>query len=143
SEGWEDESRQVLDAVANLLADAPQLYATNNFAAVARTAMAAADLATDYIAPTAARALATAPPRRAARPRVLGPAIQALPSTARGAPRSRPAPASPACSSRSCRPPSPPPKPGWAPPCTWTSASRWTAAPSPPTPPCSPESTPS
>src|SRR5690606_13659585 len=78
SEGWEDESRQVQDAVAKLLADAPQLYATNNFAAVARNAMAAADLANEYIARTAPWALAKDPARRTDLHRVLGTAIQAF-----------------------------------------------------------------
>ena len=78
SEGWEAESRQLLADVAGLLASAPALYAANNFAAVARNAMAAADQANEYIARTAPWALAKDPARRADLHRVLGTAIQAF-----------------------------------------------------------------
>ncbi len=78
SSGWDTEARQLLDAVAGLLANAPALYAENNFAAVARNAMAAADLANEYIARTAPWALAKDPERRADLHLVLGTAIQAF-----------------------------------------------------------------
>src|SRR5690606_13935449 len=78
SEGWDAEARQLLDGVAQLLAGAPALYAANNFAAVARNAMAAADQANEYIARTAPWSLAKDPARRADLHRVLSTAIQAF-----------------------------------------------------------------
>src|SRR5690606_18344118 len=53
SEGWAQDAAQLLDQVHALLATAPELYAQDNYAAVTRNAMAAADLANEYIARTA------------------------------------------------------------------------------------------
>ncbi len=78
SAGWADESRTLLANVAAALGTAPDLYAQNNYGAVARNAMAAADLANEYIARTAPWALAKAPERRADLHLVLTTALQAF-----------------------------------------------------------------
>src|SRR5690606_3743842 len=82
SEGWAQEAAQLLSQVHDAVAPAPELYEHNNFAAVARNAMAAADLANEYIARTAPWALAKDPSRRADLHLVLSTAIQAIADTA-------------------------------------------------------------
>ena len=62
--GWADESRALLANIASTLDSTPALYEQDNFAAVARHAMAAADLANEYVARTAPWALAKDPARR-------------------------------------------------------------------------------
>ena len=78
SEGWAQEAAQLLSQVHDAVAPAPELYEHDNFAAVARNAMAAADLANEYIARTAPWALAKDPARRADLHLVLSTAIQAF-----------------------------------------------------------------
>ncbi|WP_028919594.1 methionine--tRNA ligase [Pseudoxanthomonas suwonensis] len=78
SEGWAQDAARLLDQVHALLATAPELYAQDNYAAVTRNAMAAADLANEYIARTAPWALAKDPARRADLHLVLGTALQAF-----------------------------------------------------------------
>ncbi|KAF1701300.1 methionine--tRNA ligase [Pseudoxanthomonas suwonensis] len=78
SEGWAQEAGQLLAQVHESVAPAPALYEQDNFAAVARNAMAAADLANEYIARTAPWALAKDPSRRADLHLVLSTAIQAF-----------------------------------------------------------------
>ena len=78
SEGWAQDAAQLLAQVREALAGAPELYQHDNFAAVARNAMAAADLANEYIARTAPWALAKDPARRADLHLVLGTALQAF-----------------------------------------------------------------
>jgi len=78
SEGWLEEARQVLDGVRAHTRQAAALYWQDNPAAVARGAMAAADLANEYIARTAPWALAKDPARRADLQLVLSTALQAF-----------------------------------------------------------------
>ena len=78
SEGWAQDAAQLLDQVRALLGTAPELYAQDNYAAVTRNAMAAADLANEYIARTAPWALAKDPARRADLHLVLTTALQAF-----------------------------------------------------------------
>ena len=61
---WADQSHALLANIANTLSSVPALYEQDNFAAVARNAMAAADLANEYVARTAPWALAKDPARR-------------------------------------------------------------------------------
>jgi methionyl-tRNA synthetase len=76
--GWADESRALLANTAATLASVPALYDQDNFAAVARNAMAAADLANEYVARTAPWALAKDPARRDDLHLVLTTALQAF-----------------------------------------------------------------
>ncbi|UNK57694.1 methionine--tRNA ligase [Pseudoxanthomonas daejeonensis] len=78
TEGWLQESRDLLaNILAGLQLGADQ-YEKNNFAAVARHAMAAADVANEYIARTAPWALAKDPARRNDLHLVLTTALQAF-----------------------------------------------------------------
>ena len=76
--GWADESHALLASIANALSSVPALYDQDNFAAVARNAMAAADLANEYVARTAPWALAKDPARRDDLHLVLTTALQAF-----------------------------------------------------------------
>lgn len=78
SEGWAETARQLLANVRGRIETAPELYTEDNFAAVTRNAMAAADMANEYIAATAPWALAKDPARRADLHLVLSTAIQAF-----------------------------------------------------------------
>ncbi|MBD9368758.1 methionine--tRNA ligase [Xanthomonas sp. XNM01] len=78
SAGWHEDAQAVLAHVAAALDKVPELYGQNNYGAVARSAMAAADLANEYIARTAPWALAKDPARRADLQLVLGTALQAF-----------------------------------------------------------------
>jgi len=76
--GWVDESQALLANIATTLDSVPTLYDQDNFAAVARNAMAAADLANEYVARTAPWALAKDPARRDDLHLVLTTALQAF-----------------------------------------------------------------
>ena len=76
--GWADESQALLANIAATLDSVPALYDQDNFAAVARSAMAAADLANEYVARTAPWALAKDPARREDLHLVLSTALQAF-----------------------------------------------------------------
>jgi methionyl-tRNA synthetase len=78
SEGWLDEARRLLDGVRALTRLSADLYAQDNPAAVTRNAMAAADLANEYIARTAPWALAKDAARRDDLQLVLSTALQAF-----------------------------------------------------------------
>jgi len=78
SAGWADESQALLANVATTLDGVPALYEHDNFAAVARNAMAAADFANEYVARTAPWALAKDPARRDDLHLVLTTALQAF-----------------------------------------------------------------
>jgi methionyl-tRNA synthetase len=78
STGWVEEARGLLDAVRNHTLLAASLYQQDNPAAVTRNAMAAADLANEYIARTAPWALAKDPARRDDLRLVLSTALQAF-----------------------------------------------------------------
>jgi methionyl-tRNA synthetase len=77
-EGWLAEARQLLTDVRAHTRLAATLYRQDNPAAVSRNAMAAADLANEYIARTAPWALAKDPARRADLQLVLSTALQAF-----------------------------------------------------------------
>ena len=76
--GGREEARGLLDDVRALARTAVDLYAQDNPAAVTRNAMAAADLANEYIARMAPWALAKDPSRRADLHLVLSTALQAF-----------------------------------------------------------------
>nr|MBO2467208.1 methionine--tRNA ligase [Xanthomonadaceae bacterium] len=78
SAGWAQEAGQLLAQVRAQLDSAAELYAQDNYAAVTRNAMAAADLANEYIARTAPWALAKDPARLADLHLVLTTALQAF-----------------------------------------------------------------
>ena len=78
SEGWAAQSEAVRAGVRHASSGAPQDYEAGNFAAVARSAMAAADSVNEYIAQTAPWALAKDPARRADLHLVLATALQAF-----------------------------------------------------------------
>ena len=78
SAGWLEEARGLLDGVRALIRLSADLYAQDNPAAVTRNAMAAADLANEYIARTAPWALAKDAARRDDLQLVLSTALQAF-----------------------------------------------------------------
>ena len=78
SAGWLEDARNMLGHVRANTALASSLYSQDNPAAVTRHAMAAADVANEYIAHTAPWALAKDPSRRADLHLVLSTALQAF-----------------------------------------------------------------
>ena len=78
TDGWRQESRELLANIQAGLQLGADQYERNNFAAVARHAMAAADAANEYIARTAPWALAKDPARRNDLHLVLTTALQAF-----------------------------------------------------------------
>ena len=78
SAGWLEDARNMLGHVRANTAHASSLYSQDNPAAVTRHAMAAADVANEYIAHTAPWALAKDPLRRADLHLVLSTALQAF-----------------------------------------------------------------
>ena len=78
TQDWASESQALLANIATALENVPALYDQDNFAAVARSAMAAADLANEYVARTAPWALAKDPARREDLHLVLSTALQAF-----------------------------------------------------------------
>ncbi|GAA5010122.1 methionine--tRNA ligase [Pseudoluteimonas lycopersici] len=78
SDGWQADAVSLLSNVRALVQLSDALYSENNPAAVARNAMAAADLANEYIARTAPWALAKDPARRGDLHLVLSTALQAF-----------------------------------------------------------------